>query len=81
MAFIELIGVEQARGALKREFEAAVRRAGRIWHIVAIQSHTPEALRDSMRLYRTVMFGPSPLSRAQREMLAVVTSRVNECFY
>jgi AhpD family alkylhydroperoxidase len=27
------------------------------------------------------MRGPSPLSRAQREMLAVVVSAENECFY
>jgi uncharacterized peroxidase-related enzyme len=38
-------------------------------------------LRDSIRLYQTVMFGPSPLTRAQREMLAVVVSRANDCEY
>jgi AhpD family alkylhydroperoxidase len=27
------------------------------------------------------MHGPSPLSRAQREMLAVVVSRANDCHY
>jgi AhpD family alkylhydroperoxidase len=27
------------------------------------------------------MFGESPLSRAQREMLAVVVSQVNHCKY
>jgi alkylhydroperoxidase family enzyme len=34
-----------------------------------------------MRLYSTIMFGDSPLSRTQREMIAVVTSQVNECHY
>ena len=58
-----------------------MRRAGRIWNIVAVQSQNPGALRDSMRLYSTLMFGASPLSRAQREMIAVVTSRANDCFY
>jgi alkylhydroperoxidase family enzyme len=38
-------------------------------------------MRDSMRLYGSIMFGPSPLSRAQREMIAVVTSTVNDCHY
>lgn len=66
---------------LKREYDLAVKRAGRIWGIVAIQSHNPEALRDSIRFYATLMFGESPLSRAQREMIAVVTSQVNECVY
>ena len=81
MAYIEPIKPEDAPGLLKREYDAAIRRAGRIWGIVAIQSHNAGALRDSMRLYSTVMFGESPLSRAQREMIAVVTSQVNECPY
>jgi len=38
-------------------------------------------MRDSIRLYSTIMFGDSPLTRAQREMIAVVTSEVNECHY
>ena len=59
----------------------ALRRAGRIWNIVSIQSQLPEVMRDSMRIYRSIMYGPSPLTRAQREMMAVVTSQVNECHY
>ncbi len=34
-----------------------------------------------MKLYGALLFGPSPLSRWQREMLAVVTSKTNDCFY
>ena len=32
-------------------------------------------------LYTAVMHGESPLTRGQREMLAVVVSRANECHY
>lgn len=81
MAYVRKVPPGEATGVLKREFDAAVRRAGRIWEIVAVQSQSPEALRDGMRLYRTIMFGRSPLSRAQREMIAVVTSKVNGCHY
>ncbi len=81
MAHIQPIHPEDATGVLRREYDAAVRRAGRIWQIVSVQSHLPEVLRDSMRLYRSVMFGDSPLTRAQREMLAVVTSQANDCHY
>jgi alkylhydroperoxidase family enzyme len=38
-------------------------------------------MRDSMRFYGSLMFGESPLSRSQREMIAVVTSQANECVY
>ncbi len=81
MAHVEKIPPEQAEGALAREYDGARRRAGRIWEIVAVQGHNGESLRESMRLYRQVMFGESPLSRAQREMIAVVTSQANDCHY
>ena len=32
-------------------------------------------------LYRHLMAGPSPLSRVQREMIAVAVSVENDCFY
>jgi alkylhydroperoxidase family enzyme len=41
----------------------------------------PAVLRASMQLYGAIMHGPSPLSRRQREMLAVVVSRANGCVY
>jgi alkylhydroperoxidase family enzyme len=44
-------------------------------------SLNPSVMEASMGLYRTLMFGRSPLSRVQREMLAVVTSKANDCFY
>ncbi len=81
MPHVHVTSFDEASGVTKDEYDAALRRAGRIWNIVAIQSQLPEVMRDSMRLYSSIMFGPSPLSRAQREMIAVVTSRVNECHY
>ena len=41
----------------------------------------PEVLSRSIELYREVMFGPSPLSRQERELLAVVVSSANDCHY
>jgi alkylhydroperoxidase family enzyme len=79
--YIDEIPPEDAAGVTRREYEAALRRAGRVWHIVSIMSPNGAAMRDSMRLYGTLMFGESPLSRSQREMLAVVTSRANDCHY
>jgi hypothetical protein len=34
-----------------------------------------------MELYRAIMFGPSELSRTERELLAVVVSCANDCHY
>lgn len=79
--YVEPIHPDDAHGLVKKEYEAALRRAGRIWNIVSIQSHNPDAMRDSMRLYRSSMYAESQLSRAQREMIAVVVSSANECHY
>lgn len=81
MPWIEQVSISEASGVLKRQFEAAIRRAGRVWHIVHIMSINPPAMRASMRFYRTIMMGVSPLSRVQREMLATVTSAELGCTY
>ena len=81
MPWIKVISLDEATGLLKRQYEAALKRAGRIWNIVSLMSQNPETQRDSMRFYKTVMFGESPLSRAQREVLAVVVSKANGCVY
>ena len=76
-----MVEPEEATGALKKEYDEAVARAGKVFNILKVQSLNPEALRASMHLYRTTMFGPSGLSRAEREMLATVVSWANHCFY
>lgn len=81
MPYIKIFSLTEARGNLRREYEKALDRAGRIWHIVSIMSQNPRIMRSSMDFYSAIMFGASPLSRSQREMLAVVTSVANHCVY
>jgi alkylhydroperoxidase family enzyme len=81
MAWIDLVPVERATGFLKEQFDAAVRRAGKVWRIVAVMSPNPRVLATSMDFYLAAMHGPSPLSRGRREMLAVVVSARNRCLY
>ena len=81
MPHVHVHTYDETSGVARREYDAAMRRGGRIWNIVSIQCQLPEVMRDSMRLYQSIMYGPSPLSRAQREMMAVVTSQANECHY
>ena len=81
MAHLNLIGPEDAEGLLAEEYAAAVERAGKVFNIVRSMSLNPEVLRASIELYRAIMFGPSPLSRQERELLATVVSATNECFY
>ena len=81
MTWIRTVSLEEAKGRLAKLYAEAVQRAGRVFGIVRVMSPNPRALEASMAFYRAIMFGPSPLSRRQREMLAVVTSSANECHY
>lgn len=81
MPWIEQVAIERASGLLKRLFDSAVKRAGRIWHIVHVMSLNPPVLRDSIAFYQTVMMGESPLTRMQRELLATVVSVELDCRY
>ena len=81
MAWIRTVADGEAKGDLGPLYEAAVRRAGKVFGIVRLMSPNPAVLEASMNLYRAVMFGPSPLSRRQREMMATVVSAVNGCHY
>lgn len=81
MAYVETVAVDAARGHLKRIYDAAISRAGKVYQILAIQSLVPAALDASMGLYIATMKAPGSLSRADREMLAVVVSKTNGCFY
>jgi alkylhydroperoxidase family enzyme len=81
VAHIRLVEHAEATGRLKSAYDAAVKRAGRIWNIVKTMSPNPPVLDASMAFYKSVMHGDSPLTRVQRELLAVVVSRANDCFY
>ena len=64
-----------------RKVNIAIGRAGKVYAIVRSMSLNPRVLKSSIRLYRDVMMGSSPLSRAQRELLATAVSRINTCDY
>lgn len=50
-------------------------------NILRIHGVHPRTMRLHYDLYVELMRGPSPLSRVQREMLAVVVSAANHCRY
>ena len=78
---VRLIDVDKATGALRKEYDAAVARAGKVFNIVKAMSLRPSVLTRSMDLYLGIMHGSSGLSRQERELLAVVVSRTNDCHY
>lgn len=81
MPHIRTVAPDEATGLLAREYDAAIRRAGRVYNVIGIQSLNPPVLKASIGLYQALMLAPGPLDRATREMLATVTSRALDCFY
>ena len=81
-AWIRTIDEKEARGDVAAAYaEAANRSTGRVAHILKVHSLNPRSLLAHRTLYRTLMFGRSPLERYQREMIAVVVSGLNNCHY
>lgn len=81
MAWIKTISDDEATGPLAKIFGAAKERVGFVAEVLRVCSLHPTALQGYLKFYQAVMFGDSPLSRGQREMIATVTSQVNSCHY
>lgn len=81
MPFINVIQHEEAEGELKDIYDNLVKTRGKLADVHMIQSLNPESIVNHMDLYLTIMFGKSPLKRVQREMIAVVVSKNNNCDY
>ena len=81
MAWIKMIDENVARGRFKQLVNRISGKSGKIDNILKIHSLNPPSLAVHYDLYKTIMYGRSPLSRAQREMIAVVVSAANECHY
>ena len=81
MAWIDIIDEENAEGSLKDQYKELIEPWGGVDNILKIHSLNPESLAAHVKLYRTLMYGKSPLRRTDREMIAVVVSTINQCHY
>lgn len=50
-------------------------------NIIQIHAIHPAVMRQHYELYRQLMHHPGPLSRRERELLAVRVSALNQCHY
>ena len=81
MAWIRTIDEDDAQGELRELYERLTEPWGGVDNILKVHSLSPASLRGHFELYKTLMRGPSPLTRAQREMIAVAVSAANRCHY
>ena len=81
MAWIRTIDEREAEGRLAELYGRLVEPWGGVDNILKIHSLNPPSLAGHFEFYRTLMRGRSPLTRTQREMVAVVVSAANQCHY
>ena len=62
-------------------WDKCVEKLGFVPNVLQSYAFKPQRLRNFMALYNELMLGESGLSKLEREMIAVVVSSVNHCYY
>src|SRR5713226_6009852 len=66
---------------LKAAYAKCVEKLGFVPNVLQAYSLRPQKLRNFMTMYNELMLAPSGLSKLEREMVAVVVSSANRCYY
>jgi len=66
---------------LQAVFAKCVEKLGLVPNVLSTYSIRPNRLRNFMAMYNEIMFSESGLSKLEREMVAVVVSCANRCYY
>ena len=56
-------------------------KRGEVANILKVHGIEPETGRAHLALYMAIMFGPSTVTRLEREAVAVAVSKANGCHY
>ncbi len=66
---------------LQTVWKKATEKLGLVPNVLQAYSLRPQRLRNFMAMYNELMLSPSGLSKLEREMVAVVVSSANRCYY
>lgn len=81
MAWIQTIDEPEPGSDLHQIYEEQRRQAGALANILKVHSLAPKALAAHLELYKAAMHSVGELSQRDRELIAVVVSRANNCEY
>jgi len=81
VAYIRVIDEDEASGLLFDTYDEIQRSRGRVSNVLRVQSLDPKGLKVHLEMYNTLVYGKGPLSRRERELIAVVVSAKNACEY
>ena len=82
MAWIRTIREDEWEGPLVDLYGQVVDDAhDRVDNVMQIHSLNPNALAGYLAVYRSAMAGTKTLRKVERELVALVVSRYNDCHY
>jgi len=81
VSWIKIIPEDEAEGLLAKLYKRYQEPDGSVDNILKVHSISPRSMKAHFDLYVLLMRGRSFLSRAQREMIALVASAINKCHY
>ena len=81
MTALDLPPADPLPDDIARYYEVCEEKLGMIPNVLAAYSFEPDRLRGFSQMYNALMLAESELSKAEREMIAVVVSSLNHCHY
>ena len=81
MAWIRMIQEDEAQGKLSERYAKMKESWGGVDNILKIHGLNVRSLTGHFEVYKSLMRGPGALNPAQREMIAVAVSALNQCVY
>lgn len=73
--------MEDLPADIQKYFNICIEKLGMVPNVLTAFTHNLKQLDGFTRLYNELMMGESELSKLEREMIAVVVSSENKCFY
>ncbi len=80
-AWIRVAEEGEAQGELAEIYDEVRKSRGRVSNVMKLHSLDPKAMRLHLQIYLHLIYGKSPVTRTQREMIAVLVSQLNGCNY
>ncbi len=81
MSYIDIITESEASGELADLYKRYANADGSVDNVLKVHSLNPPSLQAHCALYVQSCHKPSPVSRAEREMVGVTVSKLNKCTY
>lgn len=78
---LDLPSVDPLPEETQRYFDICVEKLGFVPNVLQAYTFNVDKLNAFTAMYNDLMLGPSGLSKLEREMIAVVVSSINNCFY